>query len=174
MDLVKSQFRQVIVLGYPFVCLKFVWRQSEFAVFGALTSVGALFLLVAPKKGEIMKYFCEKLLSIIMAVAIICCFTACATAKEKDALLKAKNFVNNLAISKQRVIEGLKQLEYSDKEIHYAIKKCGANWYQEAAEAARNAYNMDPAFYSNKDNLIALLQTAGFTYEEAVYGANCI
>ena len=31
------------MLGYPFECLKFVWRQSGFAFFGALTSVGALF-----------------------------------------------------------------------------------------------------------------------------------
>ena len=28
---------------YPYDCLKFVWRQSEFAFFGALASVGALF-----------------------------------------------------------------------------------------------------------------------------------
>ncbi len=35
---------KVIVIGYPSVCLKFVWRQSGFAFFSALTSVGALFL----------------------------------------------------------------------------------------------------------------------------------
>ena len=28
---------------YPYICLKFVWRQSESAIFGAPTSVGALF-----------------------------------------------------------------------------------------------------------------------------------
>ena len=109
-----------------------------------------------------------------MAIITICSFTACATAQEKEALLKAESFVNNLAISKQGVVEGLAQLGYSDKEIEYAIEKCGANWKQEAVEAARNAYNIDPEFYSDKDNLIALLQTAGFTYEEAVYGANNI
>ena len=30
----------------PYDCLKFVWRQSEFAFFGALTSVGALFYFI--------------------------------------------------------------------------------------------------------------------------------
>ena len=29
---------------YPYYCLKFVWRQSEFAFFGAVTSVAALFI----------------------------------------------------------------------------------------------------------------------------------
>jgi len=30
---------------YPYACLKFVWRQSEFAFFGVLTSVGTPFLI---------------------------------------------------------------------------------------------------------------------------------
>ena len=40
--------------------LSFVWRQLEFAFFGALTSVGALFVLKGKK--EIMKKcdYCEK------------------------------------------------------------------------------------------------------------------
>ena len=109
-----------------------------------------------------------------MAITTICSFTACATAKGKETLLEAESFVNNLAILKQRVVEGLEQLGYNDNEIDYAIEKCGANWNQEAVEADRNAYNTDPEFYSDKDKLIALLQTVGFTYEEAVYGANNI
>ena len=36
-------------------CLKFVWRQSGFAIFGALTSVGALFIFKGERKMAIAK-----------------------------------------------------------------------------------------------------------------------
>ena len=39
----KCNLRELWCKGYPLLCLKFVWRQSEFAFFGASASVGALF-----------------------------------------------------------------------------------------------------------------------------------
>ena len=45
MDLVKTQIplKRLCVDFIP-ILFKFVWRQSGFAFFGALTSVGALFI----------------------------------------------------------------------------------------------------------------------------------
>lgn len=51
MNLVKSQIpASYCVRLHPLVYLKFVWRQSGFAFFSALTSVGALFYFAEIKK----------------------------------------------------------------------------------------------------------------------------
>ncbi len=44
MNLVKAQILRVDLERVILVNLFFVWRQLEFAFFGALTSVGALFI----------------------------------------------------------------------------------------------------------------------------------
>ena len=44
MNLVKAQIPRVGLESYP-INLFFVWRQLGFAFFGALTLVGALFIL---------------------------------------------------------------------------------------------------------------------------------
>ena len=117
-----------------------------------------------------MKKFVTFLFAMIMGVTLFCLLTSCVSKKQKEALAKAKSYVDTLAVSKQRVVDGLEQLGYSDKEIDYALENCGADWFQEAVEAAENAYQLDPSFY-NEENLTSLLMTVGFTYEEAVYGA---
>ena len=121
-----------------------------------------------------MKKFIRKLALIFIACSLayssMACATAKATFKETEALTDAKGFVNNLAISKQKVIEGLEELGYSEDEIEYAIKNCGANWKKEAVDAAKNVRQQDPTWY-NEENLTAVLKSAGFTSEEAAYGA---
>jgi hypothetical protein len=54
-NLAKTQIPSVIVWGISSDCLKFVWRQLGSAFFGALTSVGALFIFT-----EKYLYFKEK------------------------------------------------------------------------------------------------------------------
>ena len=42
---IANSFTLICTMKYPYIHLKFVWRQLEFAFFGALASVGASFIL---------------------------------------------------------------------------------------------------------------------------------
>ena len=43
------------ICDYITISFRFVWRQLEFAFFGALTSVGALFIFERRKKNVLLK-----------------------------------------------------------------------------------------------------------------------
>ena len=73
-------------MKYPYNDLKFVWRQLEFAFFGALTSVGALFIL--PKiffKRKEKKMNRKPLYIFLLTVLIACVLAACNTAPNFSA-----------------------------------------------------------------------------------------
>ena len=57
------------------VRIEFVWRQLEFAFFGALTSVGALFIFTERKEEKQMKK------AIVILLAFCLCLVLCACSK---------------------------------------------------------------------------------------------
>ena len=68
-------------MKYPCNCLKFVWRQSEFAFFGAATSVAALFILYSFLGGKEMRKLMLFILVLSLCVGV---FSACNANKEPE------------------------------------------------------------------------------------------
>ena len=53
--------------------------------------------------------------------------------------------------------------------IHNAVDHCGANWYHQAYKKAKSYLSFT---YFSLDELIEQLEFEGFTYDQAVYGAD--
>lgn len=90
-----------------------------------------------------------------------------ATLGQKNAVIKAKNYLNVLAFSKKGLIKQLKYEGFTTAEAKYAVKHCGANWNQQAAKKAKS-YLAVMAF--SKNRLIKQLMFDGFTKKQALYG----
>ena len=67
--------------------LSFVWRQLEFAFFGALTSVGALFILE-------VNMFCSKCGKEVNDEAIVCVHCGCAIENKKAPVVNSGDAPN--------------------------------------------------------------------------------
>ncbi len=90
-----------------------------------------------------------------------------ATTGQKNALAKAKEYLNYSAFSRQGLIEQLEYEKFSHADAVYAVDNCGADWFEQAAKMAKQY--LDYSSFS-RQGLIDQLEYEGFTHEQAVYG----
>lgn len=91
-----------------------------------------------------------------------------ATMGERNALSKAKDYLEFMEFSYTGLISQLEYEKYSREEAVYAADNCGADWNEQAAKKAKT-YLEFMSF--SKDGLIEQLEFEGFTHEQAIYGA---
>ena len=92
-----------------------------------------------------------------------------ASSGERNALQKAKDYLNVMHFSYQGLTEQLEFEGFSHSEAIYAVDHCGADWNAQAAGKARDYLDVMAFSY---DGLVEQLEFEGFTHEQAVYGAN--
>ncbi len=93
------------------------------------------------------------------------------TAGQKNALRKAKEYLNVLAFSYEGLIGQLEYEGYTHEDAVYGADNCGANWNEQALKKAKNYLNTMPMSYNG---LIKQLEYEKFTKAQATYGAdNC-
>lgn len=90
------------------------------------------------------------------------------TKSQKNALSRAKQYLDIIAYSKEGLIDQLEYEKYSHADAVYAAEHCGADWYEQAVKKAKDYLDLIP--YS-RDGLIDQLEYEGFTHEQALYGA---
>lgn len=90
------------------------------------------------------------------------------TTGEKNALSKAKDYLDFTSFSYSGLIEQLEFEGFTHSEAVYGADNCGADWYEQAALKA--ADYLDFTSFS-RSGLIEQLEFEGFTHEQAVYGA---
>lgn len=90
------------------------------------------------------------------------------TMGQKNALSKAKSYLNLTAFSYEALIEQLEYAKFSHEEAVYAANNCGADWNEQAVKKAESYLNLTSF---SRDGLIEQLEYSGFTHEQAVYGA---
>lgn len=90
------------------------------------------------------------------------------TMGQKNALKKAKNYLDFSAFSYKGLVKQLEYEGFTNEEAVYAVDNCGADWNEQAAKKAKSYLDFS-AF--SKQGLIDQLEYEGFTYEQAVYGA---
>lgn len=90
------------------------------------------------------------------------------TTGQKNALKKAKSYLDTMAFSKSGLVKQLEFEGYSNEDATFAAENCGADWKEQAAKKAKSY--MDLMAFS-RDGLIEQLEFEGFTTEEAEYGA---
>lgn len=89
------------------------------------------------------------------------------TMGQKNALAKAKSYLNYTAFSYSGLIKQLEFEKFSTEDATYAVDNCGADWFEQAAKKAKS-YLSHSSF--SRDGLIEQLEYEGFTHEQAVYG----
>ena len=94
-----------------------------------------------------------------------------ATIGEKNALDKAKSYLDYTAFSKEGLIEQLEYEGFTNAEAKFGVDNCGANWNEQAAKKAKQY--MDYSSFS-KQGLIEQLEYEGFTSAQAEYGAKAV
>lgn len=94
-----------------------------------------------------------------------------ASIGEKNALNKAKSYLNYTAFSYSGLVEQLEFEGFSNSEAKFGADNCGANWKEQAAKKAKQY--MDYSSFSKK-GLIDQLEYEGFTSEQAEYGAKAV
>ena len=94
-----------------------------------------------------------------------------ASIGEKNALNKAKSYLNYTAFSYSGLVEQLEFEGFSNSEAKFGADNCGADWKEQAAKKAKQY--MDYSAFSRK-GLIEQLEYEGFTLEQAEYGAKAV
>ena len=89
------------------------------------------------------------------------------TMGQKNALAKAKSYLNYSAFSYKGLIKQLEYEKFSTADATYAVDNCGADWFEQAVKKAKS-YLSFTSF--SRDGLIEQLEYDGFTHEQAVYG----
>jgi hypothetical protein len=90
------------------------------------------------------------------------------TAGQRNALARAKSYLDLMAFSKQGLKDQLVFDGFSNSDAQFAVDHCGANWYEQAARSAR-----EYAKYAySRNDLIEQLVYIKFTNDQAVYGVN--
>lgn len=89
------------------------------------------------------------------------------TMGQKNALAKAKSYLDYSAFSYKGLIKQLEYEKFSTADATYAVDNCGADWFEQAAKKAKS-YLSFTSF--SRDGLIEQLEYDGFTHEQAVYG----
>lgn len=94
-----------------------------------------------------------------------------ASSSQKNALSKAKDYLNYTAFSYTGLIEQLEYEKFSTEDATYGADNCGADWNEQAAKKA--ADYLDYTSFS-RDGLIEQLEYEGFTAEQATYGVDSV
>lgn len=89
-----------------------------------------------------------------------------ATLGQKNAVKKAKEYLNVLAFSKKGLVKQLKYEGFTTKEAKYGVRHCGANWKKQAVKKAKSY--LDVMSFS-RTGLIKQLRYEGFTKKQAKY-----
>ncbi|SDM21015.1 Host cell surface-exposed lipoprotein [Kandleria vitulina] len=90
------------------------------------------------------------------------------SAGQRNALARAKSYLDLMAFSKQGLKDQLVFDGFSNSDAQFAVDHCGANWYEQAARSAR-----EYAKYAySRNDLIEQLVYIKFTNDQAVYGVN--
>lgn len=93
------------------------------------------------------------------------------TLGQKNALAKAKSYLNYTAFSYQGLIEQLEYEGFTSDEATYGVDNCQANWNEQAAKKAESYLNYTSF---SRQGLIEQLEYEGFTHEQAIYGVEAI
>jgi len=97
--------------------------------------------------------------------------SSAATKGQKNALRKAKDYLNYSAFSYNGLIGQLEYEGFTTEEATYAVDNCGADWREQALKKAKDYLSYSAFSY---DGLIGQLEYEGFTSEEAAYAVdNC-
>jgi Host cell surface-exposed lipoprotein. len=97
--------------------------------------------------------------------------TGSATLGEKNAALKALDYLAYTSFSYSGLVEQLKFEGYTQEEAVYGVDRCGADWNKQAALKAKQY--LDYTSFS-RDGLIAQLEFEGFTRQQAEYGVQAV
>jgi len=112
----------------------------------------------------------------MVALMCICVFSASAcaneetdsaTLSEKQAVQKAKQYLEYTSFSRAGLIKQLEYDGFAHEEAVYGVNQCGADWYEQAVQKAKQ-YLEYTSF--SRAGLIKQLEYDGFAHEEAVYG----
>ncbi len=93
------------------------------------------------------------------------------TSEQKEAVAKAKCYLEIMAFSRNGLIERLESNEFSHLEAEYGVDNCGADWLEQAAKKA--AFYLEITSFS-RNGMIELLEADGFTHEQALFGADAV
>lgn len=93
------------------------------------------------------------------------------TLGQKNALSKAKQYLNISGFSRKGLIEQLEFEGFSHEEALYGVDNSNTNWNEQAAKKAKQYLNI---MSFSKSRLIEQLEFEGFTSEEAKYGATSV
>ena len=97
--------------------------------------------------------------------------TTSATVSQKNAVAKAKSYLNYTAFSHDGLVAQLEYDQFSHADAVYGADNSGANWSEQAARKAK-AYMEYSAF--SRGSLIAQLEYDKFTQAQAEYGVNAV
>ncbi len=88
----------------------------------------------------------------------------------EQALKAANSRLGSLACSYQGLLESLESDGFTTSEATYAVENCGADWMEQAIKYAEREleYSSDHSY----KYIVASLKYAGFTNEQAEYGAS--
>ena len=93
-----------------------------------------------------------------------------ASSGERNALQKAKEYLNVMSFSYTGLISQLEYEGFTSSEARYGADNCGADWYEQASLKAKEYLKVMSFSYSG---LVEQLEYEGFTHDQAVYGADC-
>jgi len=97
--------------------------------------------------------------------------TLTETVSQKNALAKAKDYLNYSAFSHDGLVEQLEYEQFSHSDSIYGADNCGANWNEQAAKKAES-YMEYSAF--SRGSLIEQLLYEKFTQAQAEYGVDSV
>ena len=92
-----------------------------------------------------------------------------ASSGERNALQKAKDYLDFMHFSYEGLTEQLEFEGFSHSEAIYGAEHCGADWYEQAFGKAKDYLEFMSFSF---DGLVEQLEFEGFTHDQAVYGAN--
>lgn len=93
------------------------------------------------------------------------------TLSQKNALKKAKSYLDYSSFSRSGLIKQLEFEKFSLEDATYAVDNCGANWNEQAIKKAKSY--LDYSSFSAQ-GLIDQLKFEGFTQKEAEYAIKSI
>ena len=96
---------------------------------------------------------------------------AAVTVSQKNALNKAKDYLNYTAFSHDGLVDQLVYDQFSIADATYGADNCGADWNTQAAKKAQD-YMSYSSF--SRGGLIDQLEYDKFTPDQAAYGANSV
>ena len=97
--------------------------------------------------------------------------TSNVTVGQKNALAKAKSYLNYSAFSYEGLIAQLEYEQFSNADAVYGADNCGADWNEQAAKKAKSY--MEYSSFS-RGSLINQLKFEKFTQSQAEYGASTV